>query len=176
MAAHLHIFISQLQPMKLHYLILVSAILTAAACKKHEKITPVTPPPATKDFREKYTGVFNVTKLHWHRQHPSGGVATEFSQPYTGTVKIGYQMSDSVDNLSKLAGGGESFKQAALKFTYGNGTQQLMGVDTLGKLYQKTGPAHGNYGGFITVDSIYHVVSDGGGSFTDTDTIYAKRQ
>ncbi|WP_276132716.1 hypothetical protein [Polluticoccus soli] len=156
--------------MKLYYLLLV-AILTAAACKKHERLTPATPPPPTKDFREKYTGTFNITKLHSNWSYSGGTFFYRSSDTFTGILQISYNIKDS---SSRLGSGGDFFNQPALTFIYGNGLKERCGVDTFGRLYRSINPAHPNQGGFVTADSIFHTSTYIGNSRSD-DTLYGRR-
>jgi hypothetical protein len=158
--------------MKLFFLLLVSTVLMATACKKNEKVTPIPPPPPTKDFRENYIGTFNVTKIGWSISNPGGKPPTRTSQVYTGTVQVSYKISDSIHNLSA---GYPGYMQAALVFTYGNGIAQTMGIDTLGKLCYPPNPNSGDYGGFITTDSIFHAHGNRHTTSSSEDTLKGKR-
>lgn len=173
MAAYLLLFTSQPRPMKLFYLLL-AIILTATACKKHEKLTPAAPAPPTKDFREKYTGTFNFTKSHVRSVY-SRGVPAKAGDTTIGTLQISYQIGDSMFNNSKLAAGGDYFRQPALTFVYGNGTKELLGIDSLGQLYRNTMPGAPNSGGFVTADSIFHTSYDYGHNRSDEYTLYGSR-
>jgi hypothetical protein len=135
------------------------------ACKK--KVDPImsTPTPSsTTDFRDKYTGTFEITSTVKNYAHPSSGPADSSITTSSYTVTISYNITDSLTYISPLP----TITWPALTFTKSSGSKEIMGIDSTGKLIRFS-TYHSYGGGFVTLDSINHSATQ---SHTTTTTTY----
>lgn len=147
---------------------IVSTLLIA--CKK--RVHPAPQPIPAADFREKYTGVFNLSGRSMYITHPSGGARNVNDNSFKAVLTVSYNPGDSIDNHNTNPWS----KLPAVTFRYDNGSQFLMGVDLAGRLYRKANPNANNYGGYMGVDSIYHAYQQYSTSTSVIDSISGRRQ
>lgn len=151
------------------FAILLLLALPLYACRKTTNIKK-----PTKDFREKYIGVFHITKREIVDTHPSFGGGGVKETMHSCKLTVSYSLDDSIKDYRDVP----FVNMPALVFTYECDAPQRMGIDILGNLYFFISYGlNDNSGGFINQDSIsYHYTSHSSHSSTEENIIWGARE
>lgn len=144
------------------------------SCKKKTGEPANKPPAPTTDHREKYKGVFILT----HKVVAKTNSATVNDTTYHYKVIIDYVIGDSV---AWLPPGGPWLSDPAMLFRKldDTATYERLAVMPGGSINRERSYNSSNIGGFVDVDSLFHVSVKNGSSGTNVyasiDTMWGTR-
>jgi hypothetical protein len=150
-------------------LVLLAVLISSIySCKKKDTDIGGITAKTTADFRDKYTGTYNIYESGSTEYYPEGAPSYATHNNHSGSVTISYTSTDSVTVYWNPS---SPVKMAAMQFSYNTGSKILYAVNDSGRFFRNTSPIGGDSGGFVGTDSIYQIYYNSTGHSSSVDTM-----